>query len=64
MTFKVGRTVILPFAINGCETWSFTLREEYRLRVFENKLLRKIFGLKKEKVTQGWGRFRDELRDT
>jgi len=64
MTLEVGRTVILPLALNGCETWSFTLREEHRLGVFENKLLRNIFGPKKEKVTQGWGRFHDEeLRD-
>jgi len=60
MTLKVGRTVILPLALNGCATWSFTLSEEHRLGVFENKLLRKIFGPKKEKVTQGWGRFHDE----
>jgi len=60
ITLKVGRTVILPLALSGCESWSFTLREEHRLGVFENKLLRKIFGPKEEKVTQGWGRFHDE----
>jgi len=62
---KVGRTVILPLALNWGETWSFTLREEHRLGVFENKVLKKIFGPKKEKVTQEWGRFHDEeLRDS
>ena len=64
MTLKAERTVILPLALNGFETWFFTLREEHRLGVFENRLLRKIFGPKKEKLIQGWGRFHDEeLRD-
>ena len=40
-------TMILPVVLYGCETWSLTLREEHRLRVFENKVLRKIFGAKK-----------------
>jgi len=57
VTLKVGRTVILPLALNGCETWSCTLREGHMLGVFENKLLRKIFGPKKEKITQGWEDF-------
>jgi hypothetical protein len=38
----------------GCETWSLTLREEHRLRVFENRVLRGIFGLKMNEVTGGW----------
>ena len=38
----------------GCETWSLTLREERRLRVFENKVLRKIFGAKKDEITGEW----------
>jgi hypothetical protein len=37
----------------GCETWSLTLREEHRLRVFENKVLRRIFGPKRDEVTGG-----------
>ena len=41
---KMYITIILPVALYGCETWSFTLVEEYRLRVFENRVLRKIFG--------------------
>jgi hypothetical protein len=45
----------------GCETWSLTLREEHRLRVFENKVLRRIFGLKRDKVMDGWRN--EELRD-
>ena len=44
-------TIILPVVLYGCETWSLTLREEHRLRVFENKVLRKIFGSKKDEIT-------------
>jgi hypothetical protein len=39
----------------GCETWSLTLREEHRLRVFENRVLRRIFGPKRDEVTEGFG---------
>jgi hypothetical protein len=45
---KIYRTVILPVVLYGCETWSLTLGEEQRLRVFENSVLRRIFGLKRE----------------
>ena len=41
---KIFRTVILPVVLYGCETWLLTLREEHRLRVFENRVLRRIFG--------------------
>ena len=41
----------MPVVLNGCETWSLTLREEYRLRVFENRVLRRIFGRKRDKVS-------------
>jgi hypothetical protein len=48
----------------GCETWSLTLREEHRLRVFENKVLRRISGPKRDEVTVGWGKLHnEELRD-
>jgi len=43
---KIYRTIILPFVFYGCETWSLTVREERRLRVFENRVLRGIFGPK------------------
>ncbi|KAJ4434214.1 hypothetical protein ANN_22762 [Periplaneta americana] len=46
--------VILPVVLYGCETWTLTLREEQRLRVFENKVLRKIFGAKRDEVTGEW----------
>jgi hypothetical protein len=48
---KIYRTIILPVVLYGCETWSLTLREEYRPRVFENRVLRKIFGSKRHEVT-------------
>jgi len=45
---KIYKPVILPVVLYGCETWSLTLRKEHRLRVFENRVLRKIFGPKRE----------------
>ncbi|KAJ4428144.1 hypothetical protein ANN_24158 [Periplaneta americana] len=51
---RIYKTVILPVVLYGCETWTLTLREEQRLRVFENKVLRKIFGAKRDEVTGEW----------
>ncbi|KAJ4450362.1 hypothetical protein ANN_01783 [Periplaneta americana] len=51
---RIYKTVILPVVLYGCETWTLTLREEHRLRVFENKVLRKIFGAKQDEVTGEW----------
>ena len=48
------RTITLPVVLYGCETLSLTLREEHRLRVFENKVLRKIFGAKRGEITGEW----------
>ena len=48
---KICRTLILPVVFYGCETWSLTLGEERRLRVFDNRLLRRIFGPKRDEVT-------------
>ena len=48
---KTYRTIILPAVLYGCETWSLTLREEHRLRVSENRVLRRIFGHKREEIT-------------
>jgi hypothetical protein len=48
---KIHRTVILSVVLYGCGTWSVTLREEHRLRVFENRVLRGIFGAKRDGVT-------------
>ncbi|KAJ4428748.1 hypothetical protein ANN_25741 [Periplaneta americana] len=49
-----SQEVILPVVLYGCETWTLTLREEQRLRVFEHKVLRKIFGAKRDEVTGEW----------
>jgi hypothetical protein len=51
---NVRMTIILPVVLYGCETWSLTLREEYRLRVFENRVLRRIFEPKRDEVTEEW----------
>jgi hypothetical protein len=51
LKIKVYRNVILPVVWYGCETWSLTLREECRLRVFENRVLRRIFGPKRVELT-------------
>ena len=56
------KTIILPVVLYGFETWSFTLRKEHRLRVFENKVLRKIFGAKRDEITEEWRKLHnDEL---
>jgi hypothetical protein len=47
---KIYKTIILPVVLYGCETWSLTLREEHRLRVFENRVLRRVFGPKWDEV--------------
>ncbi|KAJ4445854.1 hypothetical protein ANN_12539 [Periplaneta americana] len=51
---RIYKTVILPVVLYGCETWTLTLREEHRLRVFGNKVLRKIFGAKRDEVIGEW----------
>ncbi|KAJ4442477.1 hypothetical protein ANN_04063 [Periplaneta americana] len=51
---RIYKTVILPVVLYGCETWTLTLREEQRLRVFKNKVLRKIFEAKRDEVTGEW----------
>ena len=52
LKIKIYRTVILPVVLYGCEIWSLTLREERRLRVFESRMLRRIFGPKRDEVTR------------
>jgi hypothetical protein len=51
---KIHKTIILPYVLYGCETWSLMIRDEYRLRVFENRVPRRIFGPKREEVTREW----------
>jgi hypothetical protein len=57
---KIYKTIILPVVLCGCETWFLTLREEYRLRVFENRALRRIFGPKWDDVTGEWRKLHNE----
>jgi hypothetical protein len=57
---QISRTIILPVVLCGYETWSLTLREERRLRVFENSVLRRIFGPKRDKVRGVWRKLHNE----
>jgi hypothetical protein len=57
---KIYRTIIVPVVLCGCETWSLTLREEHRLRVFENRVLRRICGPKRDEVTGEWRKLHNE----
>jgi hypothetical protein len=57
---KIYKSIILPVILYGCETWSVTLREEHRLRVFENRVLRKIFGPKRDEVKGEWRKLHNE----
>ena len=60
LKIKIYRTIILPVVLCGCETWLLTLREEHRLRVFENRVLRRIFGAKRDGVTGEWRKLHNE----
>ena len=57
---KIYRTIILSVVLSGCETWSLTLREERKLRVCENMVLRRIFGPRRVGVMGEWGRLHEE----
>ena len=57
---EIYRPVILPVVLYGCETWSLTLREEHRLRVFENRVLSRIFGPKRDKEAGKWRKLHNE----
>jgi len=64
LNMSICSYIILPVALYGCETWSVTLRDEHRLRVFENRELRKIFGPKGEIVSGEWRKLHtEELHD-
>jgi len=62
LKIKVYRTIILP-VLHGCETWSLTLREERKLRVFGKRVLRRIFGPKRDEVTREWRKLHNEELD-
>jgi hypothetical protein len=60
----IYKTITLPVVLYGCETWSLTLRKEHILRVFENRVLKSIFGPKRDQVTGEWRKLHNEgLRD-
>jgi len=64
LKIKIYRIIILPVVLYGCETWSLTLREERMLRLFENSILRRVFGSKRDEVTREWRKLHnEELRD-
>jgi len=60
LKIKIYRTITLPVVLYGCEAWSLTLREERKLRVFENMVLRRIFGSRRDEVTGEWRRLHNE----
>ena len=57
---KIYKAIIFPVVLYGCETWSLILREGHRLRVFENRVLRRIFGPKRDEVTGEWRKLHNE----
>ena len=57
---KIHKTVILPDVLYGCKAWSLTLTEERRLRVFDSKVLSRIFGAERDEVTGEWRKLRNE----
>jgi hypothetical protein len=60
LRIKIYKTIIFPVAVNGCETWLLTLRDERRLMVFENRVIRRIFGPKRDEVTREWRKLHNE----
>jgi len=60
LKIKIYRTIILSVVLYGCEAWSLTFREERKLRVFENMVLRRIFGPRRDEVTGEWRRLHNE----
>jgi hypothetical protein len=64
LKIRIYMTIILPMVLHGCETWSLTLREEHRLKVFENRVLKTIFGPKMDEVMGEWRKLHnEELRE-
>jgi hypothetical protein len=57
---RIYKTITLPVALYGCKTWSLTLKEEHGLRVFENRVLRRTFGPKRDEVTGDWRKLPNE----
>jgi hypothetical protein len=60
LKIRIYKTIVLPVVLYGCETWSLSLREEHRLRVFENRVLRWLFGPKIDEATGEWRKFHND----
>ena len=60
LKIKIYRTIILPVVLYGCETWSLKLRDERKLRVFMNMVLRRIFRSRRDEVTEEWRKLHNE----
>jgi hypothetical protein len=60
VNIKIYEIIILTVVLYGCETWCLTYREEHTLRVFENRVLRKIFRFKRDDITGGWRKLHNE----
>jgi hypothetical protein len=60
LRIRIYKTIILPVVLYRCETWFLTLREEHRLRAFENRVLRRIFGPRRDDLTREWTKLRNE----
>jgi hypothetical protein len=60
LKIKIYRIIILPVILYGCEAWSLILREERRLKVFENRMLRRVFGPRRDEVTGEWRKLHNE----
>jgi hypothetical protein len=60
LKIRIYKTTILPVVLYGCETWFLILREEHRLRMFQNRVLRRIFGPKRDDVTGEWRKLHNE----
>ena len=60
LNIAICRPKICPVVLYGCETWSLTWREERRLRVFENRVLRRMYGPKRDEITREWRKLHDE----
>jgi hypothetical protein len=61
MLYIIHKILILPIVLYSCETWSLTLREEHRRRVFENRVLRRIFGPNRDEIMKGWIKLHNEV---
>jgi hypothetical protein len=60
MNVRIYKTIILPVPLYRCGTWPLTLREDHKLRVYENRVLNRIFGPKRDGVTRGWRKLHNE----